>query len=137
MTLDLRSCLAMLVLATTAAGCMSPLEDHAPPLTEEDLAGDEPVELSDLEHLLADSDYFFADSDQVAIARDCMYVEWCNRPASISPDIGTVCRLRTGCPYTVATIAECNRDISAVCGSRVDPAYVCRQNSAQCPHSFP
>ena len=58
-------------------------------------------------------------------------------PASISPNIGTVCRLRTGCPYTVATIAECNRDISAVCGARVDPAYVCRQASAQCPHTFP
>lgn len=65
---------------------------------------------------------------------DCAFIEWCNRPASISPDIGTVCRVRTGCafPPSAATVNECTNDAIAVCGAITQPAFICRQGGS-CP----
>lgn len=74
------------------------------------------------------------DSGEVSITADCAFIEWCNRPSSISPDLGTVCRVRTGCPFppTAAVVNECTNDALAVCGRILQPAFICRQG-ASCP----
>lgn len=71
---------------------------------------------------------------EASITADCAFIEWCNRPASISPDIGTVCRVRTGCafPPSGATVTECTNDALAVCGAITQPAFICKQGAA-CP----
>ena len=68
----------------------------------------------------------------ITITADCAFIEWCDRPASISPNIGTVCRVRTGCSLTAAVVAECTSDANAVCGGKVQPAFICAQGAA-CP----
>jgi len=69
---------------------------------------------------------------QSQLTAECVFVEWCNRPASISPDIGTVCRVRPGCALDQAAVDECVRDTNAVCGAPVQPWWICPQGVA-CP----
>jgi hypothetical protein len=73
-------------------------------------------------------------ADDITPRADCAFIEWCNRPASISPDIGTVCRVRTGCafPPSQATVNECTSEALSVCGAITQPAFICRQGGS-CP----
>lgn len=60
------------------------------------------------------------ESDLAALARDCVYVQWCNEPG---PN-GTICRLRSGCTDNEETRRECIADTRAVCGAPVLPWYI-------------
>ena len=72
------------------------------------------------------------DSDVISPRADCAFIEWCNRLASIPPDIGTVCRVRTGCTLTQAVVNECTSEANTICGSMVQPAFICAQGGS-CP----
>ncbi len=85
------------------------------------------ISLSDMERANLNPD-----DGQSQVAADCVFVEWCNRPANISPDIGTVCRVRPGCALDQAAIDECVRDTNAVCGTPVQPWWICPQG-VSCP----
>ena len=50
-------------------------------------------------------------------AAGCVYVQWCDAPGQL----GTICRLRSGCQITQATLNECFGDANAVCGGLFVP----------------
>jgi hypothetical protein len=127
------SCFKHLVLAVlwvSATACVSASGNESESANEQDLGGREPQLLQNW-NTTGDLK-FDNDSADIAPRVDCAFIDWCNRPASISPDIGTVCRVRTGCTLTQAVVNECTSDAIAVCGGMVQPAFICRQG-ASCP----
>jgi len=127
-----RSLVVIVVGATATAACMTAPDDEPAQLAE-------PTQLSEQAssstsgRLITQSDI---DKSQgsISIEADCSFVEWCNRPASISPDIGTVCRLRPGCAFNDTTVNECITETNNVCGAPVQPWWFCPQGGpAPCP----
>jgi len=114
-----------------ASACMSTPEEESPSANGQELSSASAQLLQGWNSEVKDAQ-LDQNSGEVSITADCAFIEWCDRPASISPNIGTVCRLRPGCTVTAATVAECDRDVAAVCGSAVLPKWICRQGFT-CP----
>lgn len=122
----------MAVFLAAASACMGTPEEELSSVAEQELSSSTSAQLlqgwnSELNNAQLDQS-----AGEVSITADCAFIEWCDRPPNIMPNIGTVCRLRTGCALNSTTIAECDRDVVAVCGSAVLPKFICRQG-ASCP----
>ena len=113
-----------------APACMSTPEGESASLDGQEPSGADSAQ--PLQQWNMESAQLDKNTSDISAATDCAFIEWCNRPASISPDIGTVCRIRTGCSLTSATVTECTNDARAVCGGMVQPAWICRQGFV-CP----
>src|SRR5262245_8413782 len=108
-------CFVIAVLSVSTAACVSAPSNETQALDEQELSSNgSPLQMWNIVGAQLGND-----PGDISINADCAFIEWCNRPASISPDIGTVCRVRTGCafPPTAATVNECTNDARAVCGA--------------------
>ena len=121
-------------LLISATACMDALDNEAASPGEQQISRDDSPPLVHQWNVAVGKAPLDNGSGDVAINVDCAFIDWCNRPSSISPDIGTVCRVRTGCafPPSSATVTECTNDALAVCGAIVQPAFICKQGAA-CP----
>lgn len=115
--------------AVLGACATTPEEESTPDSEAEASDSSEHYQITLLDVEQAEQD---GHQSQVSITADCVFVEWCNRPSSIQPDIGTVCRLRTGCSFGTAATNECINETNTVCGAPVQPWWLCRQG-ASCP----
>jgi len=126
-------CIVAAALLVGAPACVSEPDSGPGSLDEQERSsGDSPQLLQNWhigENAQTDNDF-----GEASITADCVFIEWCNRPPTISPDIGTVCRVRSGCawPPTQAIVNECTGDANAVCGGITQPAWICRAGHT-CP----
>lgn len=122
------------VFACGVAGCMA--EDPAPTDTAgqpadpgaqqvQSQADDPPVNRSVQDTTTPDD--LDSASGVVALAQDCVFIQWCDQPNSTN---GTVCIVRSSCRnqcvggVTSAVINECNQDAQAVCGGITQQARI-------------
>lgn len=124
----------VVVLLVSASACMDISNNESESLNEQELSSGDSPQLVQNWNITAGNAQSGKGSGDISPSVDCVFIEWCNRPASISPDIGTVCRVRTGCafPPTTAIVNECTNDAIAVCGGITQPAWICRQGFT-CP----
>lgn len=115
-----------------APACVGAPEEESASVEAQELSSGNSAQLLQHWKINIESAQLDINSGDISPRTDCAFIEWCDRPASISPDIGTVCRIRTGCSLTSATVTECTNDAKAVCGGMVKPAWICRQGVA-CP----
>jgi len=129
----IKYCIMTAALSISAAACVSAPSNESASLDEQELSSNESPQLPQNWNFIGNAQ-FNNDSADISISADCVFIEWCNRPASISPNIGTVCRVRPGCPLppNAATVNECTADANFVCGAIVQPAWICRQGHT-CP----
>jgi len=129
----IKHCIVVAALLLSAQACMPEPSNEPESLTEQEIGnGVSPQSRQDWN--ISNNGQPDKDSGDISISADCVFIEWCNRPASISPDIGTVCRVRSGCsfPPTTAIVNECTNDAIAVCGAITKPAWICRAGHT-CP----
>jgi hypothetical protein len=122
MSIAIRFLVVMLTVAVVA--CMTPPGEESRSISQgelEDVVGLQPSS-HDLE-----AAQFGDEVDDVSIAADCVFVEWCDSPQR---NIGTVCRLRPGCPDNATNRAECRGDVKAVCGAPIQEFWICPQGAS-------
>lgn len=136
-----KHCFVVAALLVSASACMSESDGESVTSDEQELSRtvDSP-QLVQNWHVAIENAKFDKVSGNISptagnitLAVDCAFIEWCNRPSSIKEDVGTVCRIRTGCSLSSATVNECTNDAIAVCGGITQKAVICQQGASCCP----